>query len=127
MKKGCDVAFLTLGPLGKVMEEAVSEACAQGVDVAHYDMRFVKPIDTDILHEVGEKFRYIVTLEDGSVKGGLGSAVMEYMAENGYTPRIEVLGIPDRFVEHGTPAELYRVCGMDKDSVLKALLKFKDL
>lgn len=127
MKKGCDVAFLTLGPLGKVMEEAVAEACAQGVDVAHYDMRFVKPIDTDILHEVGEKFRYIVTLEDGSVKGGLGSAVMEYMAENGYTPRIEVLGIPDRFVEHGTPAELYRVCGMDKDSVLKALLKFKDL
>lgn len=127
MKKGCDVAFLTLGPLGKVMEEAVSEACAQGVDVAHYDMRFVKPIDTDILHEVGESFRYIVTLEDGSVKGGLGSAVMEYMAENGYTPRIEVLGIPDRFVEHGTPAELYRVCGMDKDSVLKALLKFKDL
>ena len=127
MKKGCDVAFLTLGPLGKVMEEAVAEACTQGVDVAHYDMRFVKPIDTDILHEVGEKFRYIVTLEDGSVKGGLGSAVMEYMAENGYTPRIEVLGIPDRFVEHGTPAELYRVCGMDKDSVLKALLKFKDL
>ena len=127
MRKGNDVAFLTLGPLGKVMESVIDEAEKQGVSVAHYDMRFLKPIDTDILREVGENFKYVVTLEDGCVNGGLGSAVVEYMAENGYTPAIKVMGIPDKFIEHGTPEELYRVCGMDKDSVLNAILKFKDL
>ena len=127
MRKGNNVAFLTLGPLGKVMESVIDEAEKQGVSVAHYDMRFLKPIDTDILREVGENFKYVVTLEDGCVNGGLGSAVVEYMAENGYTPAIKVMGIPDKFIEHGTPEELYRVCGMDKDSVLNAILKFKDL
>ena len=127
MREGKDVAFLTLGPLGKVMESVVDEAAKQGVSVAHYDMRFLKPIDTEILREVGEKFKYVVTLEDGCVNGGLGSAVVEYMAENGYTPTIKVMGIPDMFVEHGTPDELYRVCGMDKDSVLRTILKFKNL
>ena len=127
MREGNDVAFLTLGPLGKVMESVVDEAEKQGVSVAHYDMRFVKPIDTGILREVGEKFKYVVTLEDGCVTGGLGSAVIEYMTANGYAPKVEVIGIPDKFVEHGTPEELYRICGMDKDSVLRAILKFKNL
>ena len=127
MRKGNDVAFLTIGPIGKVMESVIDEAEKQGVSVAHYDMRFLKPIDTDILREVGEKFKYVVTLEDGCVNGGLGSAVVEYMAENGYNPAIKVMGIPDQFVEHGTPEELYRVCGMDKDSVLSTILKFKEL
>lgn len=127
MREGSDVAFLTLGPLGKAMESVVDEAVKQGVSVAHYDMRFLKPIDTDILRQVGEKFRYIVTLEDGCVTGGLGSAVVEYMSEKGYNPTIKVMGIPDKFVEHGTPEELYRVCGMDKDSVLNAILNFKNL
>ena len=127
MREGNDVAFLTLGPLGKVMESVVDEAEKQGVSVTHYDMRFVKPIDTGILREVGEKFKYVVTLEDGCVTGGLGSAVIEYMTANGYAPKVEVIGIPDKFVEHGTPEELYRICGMDKDSVLRAILKFKNL
>ena len=127
MREGNDVAFLTLGPLGKVMDSVVDEAEKQGVSVAHYDMRFVKPIDTGILREVGEKFKYVVTLEDGCVTGGLGSAVIEYMTANGYAPKVEVIGIPDKFVEHGTPEELYRICGMDKDSVLRAILKFKNL
>ena len=127
MREGSDVAFLTLGPLGKVMESVIDEAEKQGVSVAHYDMRFLKPIDTDILRQVGEKFKYIVTLEDGCVTGGLGSAVVEYMSEKGYNPTIKVMGIPDKFVEHGTPEELYRVCGMDKDSVLNAILNFKNL
>ena len=127
MKEGSDVAFLTLGPLGKVMESVVEEAEKQGVSVAHYDMRFLKPVDTDILREVGENFKYVVTLEDGCVSGGLGSAVIEYMAENGYNPTIKVLGIPDKFIEHGTPEELYRVCGMDKESVLHTILKIKNL
>lgn len=127
MRKGDDVAFLTLGPIGKVMESVIDEAEKQGVSVAHYDMRFLKPIDTDILREVGEKFKYVITLEDGCVTGGLGSAVVEYMVENGYTPHVKVMGIPDKFIEHGTPEELYRVCGMDKDSVLSSILKFKEL
>lgn len=127
MRKGNDVAFLTLGPIGKVMESVIDEAEKQGVSVAHYDMRFLKPIDTDILREVGEKFKYVITLEDGCVTGGLGSAVVEYMVENGYTPHVKVMGIPDKFIEHGKPEELYRVCGMDKDSVLSSILKFKEL
>ncbi len=124
---GKDVALLTIGPIGKLVGQAVEDAAKQGVSVAHYDMRFLKPIDEEILHEVGEKFRYIVTLEDGTVKGGLGSAVADYMAQNGYTPKIKVMGIPDAFVEHGTPEQLYRICRMDKDSVLEALLECKDL
>jgi 1-deoxy-D-xylulose-5-phosphate synthase len=124
---GKDVAFLTIGPIGKQMETVVKEATEQGVSVAHYDMRFLKPIDEKILHEVGERFKYIVTLEDGTVKGGLGSAVLEYMAANGYTPKVKVMGIPDAFVKHGTPEQLYKVCRMDKESVLAAIMEFKNL
>ena len=127
MADGTDVAFLTIGPLGKVLEGVVTDAAKQGVSVAHYDMRFLKPLDSEILHEVGKNFKYVVTLEDGSVKGGLGSAVLEFMATNGYSPKVEVMGIPDKFVEHGTPAELYGICGMDKESVLSTILKYKDL
>ena len=127
MHEGKDVALLTLGPLGKVMEWAVAEAEKQGVSVAHYDMRFLKPLDEDILKKVGENFKYVVTLEDGTVKGGLGSAVVEYMVANSYTPKVKIMGIPDNFVEHGTPDELYRICGMDKESVLEAILKYKEL
>ena len=124
--EGSDVALLTLGPIGKVMEEAVAQAKKQGVSVAHYDMRFLKPIDTDILRKVGENFKYVITLEDGTVKGGLGSAVLEYMAAHGYTPKVEIMGIPDEFIEHGAPEELYRLCKMDKEDVLRAILKFKE-
>jgi 1-deoxy-D-xylulose-5-phosphate synthase len=76
---------------------------------------------------VGKNFKYVVTLEDGSVKGGFGSAVVEFMVEQGYTPKIEVMGIPDMFVEHGTPDELYRICNIDKENVLRAILKYKNL
>lgn len=126
MKQGKDVAFLTIGPIGKKMEQVIAEAEKQGVSVAHYDMRFLKPIDENILREVGENFKYVVTLEDGTVKGGLGSAVLEFMAENGYAPHVEVMGIPDEFVEHGTPEELYRICRMDAESVMQTILKYKE-
>ena len=86
-----------------------------------------REIERRILHEVGEKFKYIVTLEDGTVKGGLGRAVVEYMAANGYTPKVKVMGIPDAFVEHGTPEQLYKVCRMDKESVLATIMEFKNL
>lgn len=125
LKDGSDVALLTLGPIGKLMEGAIEEAEKQGVSVAHYDMRFLKPLDTDILHNVGKRFKNIITLEDGSAKGGFGSAVVEFMAAEGYTPQIKVIGIPDNFVEHGTPAELYKICEMDSDSVLRAILELK--
>ena len=125
MKSGKDVALVTIGPLGKVMESVVDDAARKGVSVAHYDMRFLKPIDEDILREIGENFRHIITLEDGAVKGGLGSAVAEYMATNGYAPNIRMMGIPDNFVEHGSPEELYRICGMDKESLLAAILDLK--
>lgn len=124
VKDGTDVALLTIGPIGKVAEEAVAAAEKQGVSVAHYDMRFLKPIDTEILHTVANKFKYIVTLEDGVVSGGLGSAVAEYMAANGYSPQIRTIGIPDVFVEHGTPQELYAICKMDNAAVLDAILNF---
>lgn len=125
MQEGSDVALLTLGPIGKLAEGAIEAARKQGVSVAHYDMRYLKPIDTDILRTVGENFKYIVTLEDGVIKGGLGSAVTEYMTQNGYTPKIITIGVPDVFVEHGTTPELYKKYSMDNDAVLQAILKYK--
>ena len=125
MKDGTDVVLLTLGPIGKTAVAAIEAAEKEGVSVAHYDMRFLKPIDTTILKEVGEKFKHIVTVEDGVVKGGLASAVTEYMAAEGYTPAIHPIGIPDKFIEHGTPAELYEICGMNNDAILRAILKCK--
>ncbi len=127
LREGTDVALLTLGPIGKSVAGAIDEAAKQGVSVAHYDMRFLKPIDTELLHEIGRKFKYIVTLEDGVIKGGLASAVIEFMAENRYTPAILPMGIPDTFVEHGTTAELYRECRMDTPAVIEAILKFKQI
>ena len=127
LKEGDDVALVTIGPIGKSVAGAIDDAAKQGVSVAHYDMRFLKPIDTELLHEIGRKFKYIVTLEDGVIKGGLASAVIEFMAENRYTPAIHPMGIPDVFVEHGASAELYRECRMDTPAVLEAILKFKQI
>ena len=127
LREGTDVALLTLGPIGKSVAGAIDEAAKEGISVAHYDMRFLKPIDTELLHEVGRKFKYIVTLEDGVINGGLGSAVTEFMSEQRYNPVIHRMGIPDIFVEHGAPAELYRECRMDTPAVLDAILKYKQL
>ena len=127
LREGNDVALLTLGPIGKTVSGVVDEAAAAGISVAHYDMRFLKPIDEELLHEVGRKFKYVVTLEDGVKKGGLGSAVTEFMTENGYTSRVHVMGLPDAFVEHGASSELYRLCKMDKASVLEAISNYKNL
>lgn len=126
LRQGHDVALLTLGPIGKTVYTVADEVAVSGISVAHYDMRFLKPIDEELLHEVGRNFKYVITLEDGVRNGGLGSAVIEFMNENGYTPHIKVMGIPDVFVEHGTTAELYRLCKMDKDAVKNAVLDFKN-
>ncbi|MBQ8735134.1 MAG: 1-deoxy-D-xylulose-5-phosphate synthase [Bacteroidaceae bacterium] len=123
--EGTDVALLTLGPIGKSVASVVDEAAKEGISVAHYDMRFLKPIDEALLHEVGKKFKYVVTLEDGVKIGGLGSAVAEFMNENGYAVHVEIMGIPDAFVEHGASNELYSLCKMDKASVLEVIMNYK--
>ena len=122
LSEGGDVAVLSLGPLGNVVAKVVNELKEEGLHVAHYDMRFLKPIDEDILQKVGTTCRRIVTVEDGVVRGGLGSAVIEYMADHNLHPEVIRLGLPDHFVEHGTPDELYHLVGLDAETIKKALL-----
>ena len=122
LSDGHDVAVLSIGPLGNVVQSVVKELRAEGTNVAHYDIRFLKPIDEDILREVGENFRRIVTVEDGVIRGGLGTAVLEYMADHDLHPQVVRLGLPDHFVEHGTPDELYHLVGLDADAIKKAII-----
>lgn len=120
MHEGHDVAVLTIGPIGNVAAEAVAEVEAEGqLTVAHYDMRYLKPIDGGILDEVGLRFSRVITVEDGVRCGGLGTAVTEWMADHHYTPEIVRLGLPDEFVEHGTVSELRRIAGIDKATIIQ--------
>lgn len=127
LKEGTDVAVLTLGPIAyeakKAIEQAEAEARERGeqLSVAHYDMRFLKPIDTAILEEVGQRFHRVITIEDGVIAGGLGSAVLEFMADRGYTPRVKRLGLPDEFVEHGAVEQLYEIVGLDSRSIAREI------
>ena len=114
-----DVAVLSIGPIGNDVEQAIESL---ELNPAHYDMRFLKPLDEQILHEVGRRYKRIVTVEDGVRNGGLGSAVMEWMSDHGYTPHITRLGLPDEFVEHGTVQELRQIVGLDKESIKKAIV-----
>jgi len=125
LKDGKDVAVISLGAIGNIAAEAIEKALPAGIDAAHYDMIYLKPLDEALLHEVGNNFRRIVTVENGTIQGGLGSAVMEFMMENGYKPEIVRIGIPDRFIEHGTIPQLYSLCGMDAESITKAILNEK--
>ena len=120
MHEGHDVAVLTIGPIDNVAAEAVAEVEAEGqLTVAHYDMRYLKPIDGGILDEVGQRFSRVITVEDGVRCGGLGTAVTEWMADHHYTPEIVRLGLPDEFVEHGTVSELRRIAGIDKATIIQ--------
>jgi len=122
LKDGAHVAVLSIGPIGNIAMQAISTwEQNSGLTAALYDMRFLKPIDKSILKEVGQKFSRIITIENGCVTGGLGTAVTEYMMENGYTPQISKLGIPDRFIEHGATPQLLRICNLDEDAVINAL------
>jgi 1-deoxy-D-xylulose-5-phosphate synthase len=128
IKDGEDVAILSFGHPGNFVTTAIRELKTQGLNPAHYDMRFAKPIDEDLLHEVFEKFDKVITIEDGTVIGGFGSAVLEFMALNGYTAQVKMLGIPDRLVEHGTLKELHRECGYDAAGIadtIRAMLANK--
>ena len=104
-----------------MVAKVVQELKEAGKSVAHYDMRFLKPIDENILQEVGTKFHRIVTIEDGVVQCGLGTAVIEYMADHNLHPQVVRLGLPDHFVEHGTPEELYHLVGLDAEAIKKAI------
>lgn len=124
VRNGSDIAILSLGPIGNLANLACEQLKKQGIDVALYDMRFVKPLDENILHEIFMNFDRVITLEDGCLQGGFGSAVMEFMVDHGYSSRLKRLGIPDGIVEHGEPSELYRECGFDAVGITKTVIEF---
>ena len=130
IQDGTDVAVLSIGPIGNNVTKAINiiqenkNGSYAPISIAHYDMRFLKPLDENILHEVGKKFKRIVTIEDGVRNGGLGSAVLEWMNDHEYTPVVQRLGLPDTsFVEHGTVEELQHIVGIDIESIIKAIVK----
>ena len=130
IQDGTDVAVLSIGPIGNNVTKAIDiiqenkNGSYAPISIAHYDMRFLKPLDENILHEVGKKFKRIVSIEDGVKNGGLGSAVLEWMNDHGYSPVVQRLGLPDTvFVEHGTVEELQHIVGIDIESIIKAIVK----
>ena len=122
MRDGSDLAVLTLGPIGNTAAKAIDRAEQAGYSIAHYDLRFLKPLDEEMLHEIGKKFHHIITIEDGVLKGGMGSAILEFMADHEYTPVIKRIGIADKFVQHGPVKDLYRICGLDEDSIYNTIV-----
>ena len=126
LRDGHDTAVITIGPIGNLAAQAIEELEQQDggstpTHPAHYDLRFLKPLDEAILHEVGSRFRRIITVEDGVRNGGMGSAVLEWMSDHGYQPQVVRMGLPDRFVEHGTVAQLQEIAGIDKEAIKKAI------
>ena len=122
LRDGKQTAVISIGPIGNDVELAITQS---GEEVAHYDLRFLKPLDEELLHEVGKRFKHIITIEDGTRNGGMGSAVLEWLSDHGYTPTVKRMGMPDEFVEHGTVAELKRICNMDIDSIVAAIKETK--
>jgi 1-deoxy-D-xylulose-5-phosphate synthase len=128
LKDGRDVAILSFGHPGNFATTAIRELRTEGIDPAHYDMRFAKPLDEALLHEVFSKYSRVLTVEDGTVNGGFGSAVLEFMVANNYSAKVKLLGIPDRVVEHGTLKDLHRECGFDAKGIAEAIREMvKDL
>jgi 1-deoxy-D-xylulose-5-phosphate synthase len=120
---GEDIAILTIGNPGNFAQKAIDKLKETGASVAHYDMRFVKPIDEVMLHEVFSKFKKVITVEDGCLMGGFGSAVIEFMVDQGYSAEVVRLGIADEYVHHGTQEELWAQCGYDTDGIVKMVKK----
>ncbi len=122
LKDGNDLAVLTIGAMAHSAQKAIELLEKEkNITIAHYDMRFLKPLDETMLHEIAKKFKQIVTIEDGVIKGGFGSAVLEFMSDNGYNIQVKRLGIPDAFVEHGTPEELYNMLGLDGEGIAASI------
>lgn len=128
LKEGSDLAVITLGPIGNTAAQAIRRVEAEGKgSIAHYDLRFLKPLDTALLDEVGRRFRRIVTVEDGVRQGGMGSAVLEYLSDQGCLPVIRRLGLPDRFVQHGPVSDLHAICGIDAEGIYRAIIETLEL
>lgn len=124
LRGGESLAVLSIGTIGNVAAKAIDEMeKTAGLSIAHYDMVFLKPLDADLLAEIGKKFDKIITVEDGAVNGGFGSAIVDWMSDHGFSPKVERIGIPDNFVKQGTVAQLAAICGIDKDSIKDRILK----
>lgn len=121
IREGEDVAILTIGHIGNYATDATDALAKEGFNPAHYDMRFVKPLDSSLLHEIFGKFNKVVTVEDGSLMGGFGTAVLEWMMDNGYSAKVKRLGIPDAVIEHGEQLELHHECGFDPEGIANAV------
>jgi len=122
LKEGDDMAVLTIGSMAHSAQQAIEKVEKEkNISIAHYDLRFLKPLDETMLHEIAKNFKQIVTIEDGVIQGGFGSAVLEFMSDNGYNIRVKRLGIPNTFVEHGTPEELYNMLGLDADGITASI------
>jgi len=122
VRNGEDIAFLTIGPIGNYALEACLQLAEKGISAALYDLRFIKPLDELMLHEVFGKFTKVITVEDGCIQGGMGSAVLEFMADHGYSAQVRRMGIPDQYIEHGTVDELYAECGFSTADMVAAAL-----
>ena len=127
VKEGEEVAILTIGHIGNYAVEACETLVTEGLNPAHYDMRFVKPLDEELLHEVFRKFKKVITIEDGSIMGGFGSAVLEWMSDHGYQAQVKRLGIPDEVIEHGEQIELHRECGFDPEGIANAVRSLSEV
>ena len=136
LKDGKDIAILSLGHPGNFAVTAIqalekdasttstgSVTAATGINIAHYDLRFAKPLDEAMLHEVFTRYKKIITIEDGTIVGGVGSAILEFMSDHGYTAQVKRLGMPDRFIEHGEPNELYTECGFSAEQIAAEVLE----
>ena len=127
LTNGSDIAILTVGHPGNFAQKAIDELKSTGASVAHYDMRFVKPIDEMMLHEVFGKFDKVITVEDGCLMGGFGSAVIEFMADQKYSAEVVRLGIPDEYIQHGTQQELWDECGYDTNAIVATIKEMLNL
>jgi 1-deoxy-D-xylulose-5-phosphate synthase len=122
MRQGDAIAVLTIGPIGVKVARICEALAVNGLKVGHYDMRFVKPLDAALLHDVFGHYKAIVTIEDGTLIGGMGSAVIEFMSDHGYHCPVKRLGIPDHFIDHGSQMELFKEVGLDMESMKQAIL-----
>jgi 1-deoxy-D-xylulose-5-phosphate synthase len=123
IKEGEDLALLTIGHVGNYAVQVCEQLAKQNINIAHFDMRFVKPLDEKMLHRIFRKFKKVITVEDGCIQGGFGSAVLEFMADHNYFSEVRRLGIPDQVIEHGEQIELQRECGFDTDGIERAVVE----
>lgn len=124
LTEGADMALLTIGTMGIAARRVVKMLQKDGIETSHYDMRFVKPLDEDALHTIFRSFKKVITIEDGVLQGGFGSSVLEFMSDHNYQVQLKRIGIPDKFIDHGTPEELYRDYGLDQQGIYKSAKQF---